>query len=145
MPSPQIPIVVCHLVLLEKHEVFFLKRGFAVMLHLVGNIGFDCGAMRQTDCKGAISWLPGEIAHADAFVNPSRRTLFNVLNECGNGMSRAQANQQMNMIRRAANRLRDRIRVTCQTAQIFMQPLAPSLRDERMSVFGGEDQMKVKA
>ncbi len=66
-------------------------------------------AIRNAHRKCALTLLPREIFHANRFVNPPRRSLFDVLHKCRKRMSRAQTSQQMSMIRRPANGFRNRI------------------------------------
>ena len=101
--SPQMFCVESHAVFFQKQLLFILKGGGPVMLDLMGNIFLHRRAIGNAHREGAITGLPGEIFHADRLVNPARRGLFEVLDQGRQRMRGAHADQQMDMIGRAAN------------------------------------------
>ena len=143
--SPQIFFIVGNVMLFKEGHVFLLKCFCPMMLRLVHNVFFDRLAIGHAHRECAVALLPREIFHADGFVNPARRSLFNVLHERRERMCRAQTDEQMNMIRRAADGFRNSIRRANQSAKIFVQSPAPFIRDERMPVFRAEHDVVMQA
>jgi hypothetical protein len=60
-------------------------------------------------------------------------------------MCRAQTDEQMNVVSRAADGFGDSVRRANQSAEIFMQTSAPVIRDERMPVFRAEHDVEMQA
>ncbi len=129
----------------EEHHIFLLKRFCPVMLRLIGNIFFYRAAIGHAYRKGAVTRLPCEIFYTDAFVNPARRSLLDVLYECRQRVSRPQTDQQMNMIRSSPNRFRNPIRCADQTSQIFVQTRTPCVGDKGMPILRAEDNVEMQA
>ncbi len=71
--------------------------------------------------------------------------MLNVANNVGKCLGSFDADQQMNMIRRAAYTFGNASRCSYCAAQKSMQLFAPFIGDEGLSVFGGKNQMYVKA
>jgi len=57
-------------------------------------------------------------------------------------MCGAQANQKVDVIRRAADGFGDSVRRTNQSAEIFVQTISPVVRKERMPVFRAKHDVK---
>ena len=143
--SPQIFFVVFHPVPLEKRRIFLLKPFRPMMLGLVRNVFLDRVAIGNAHGERTITRLPREIFHADGFMNPARRSLFDVLHKRRERMGRSQTRQQMNVVRRAADGFGNPVRRAHQAAKMLMQTSAPFIRDEGMPVFRAEDDVKMQA
>src|SRR5262245_50855011 len=70
--SPEILLVIFHTALLQKFQILFLKRLFAMMLFLIGNVIFHRPYLRSADSECAIPFLPGEQRLLEFIMNPSR-------------------------------------------------------------------------
>ena len=91
----------------------------------------------------AVARLPRENFHADGFVNPARGSLFDVLHERRQRVCRAQTDEQMNVVSRAADGFGNSVRHANQAAEIFVQTSTPVIRDERMPVFCAKHDVNV--
>src|SRR5262245_18086069 len=56
--SPEILLVILHATLDQEFQILFLKRLFAVMLLLIGNIIFHRANLRSADGECAVPFLP---------------------------------------------------------------------------------------
>ena len=132
-------------VLLKKRHIFLLKCFGPVMFNLMRNVFLDRIAIGNAHSERAVARLPREIFHADGLVNPSRRSLFDVLHERCERMRRAQTDQQMHVIRRAADGFGNSVRRAHQSAEVFVQTRTPFVRNERVPVFGAKHNVKMQA
>ena len=143
--SPKIPLVIFYSGFIQELPVFLLKRLPTMMLHLICNIFPHTGAVRGAYGERSVSWLPLKSFNSKFLVNPSGRCLFDVLNEGRKSASGRQANQQVNMVRRATDGLRNSMGCPDKSTEVFVQAWTPVVRDKWKSVLGAEDQVVVEA
>src|ERR1051325_5486958 len=92
-----------------------------------------------------VAYLPGKGEQADLLMYPRRRCFFQLTHEIRQAMSSFQANEQMDMIRDAADALRKSAEAGNGPAQVFVQPRTPFGGDDGFAVFGSEHQMIMQA
>ena len=94
--------------------------------------------LRGADGKGSISLLPGELLQSDLVMDPFGRDRLQASDDIRERMGRPEANQKMNMIRHATDRLRSHFEIPGDTAQEGMQPAPPFRGDQGHPVFRAE-------
>ena len=142
---PQIIFVKGHAMALEEGPVFFLKRFFAVMLLLAGDVcphGGDIG-LRNGECP--ISRLPGKAGKFGALcLDPFGRNLLDLFHGVADRDGAAQFKEDVDVIGdrvdedgRAAEILQDGRHVT-------VQGVAHGVMQDGFAVFGAEDEVDVQ-
>ena len=135
----------CDLVLLEKHPVFLLKRGFSVVLFLsvyVGNDGFKHGLAYR---KNSVSRLPCEITkRGRALFYPLAGYSFQFLYPLGNGNRTVKARENVNMVFNSADSHRVAMELFGHAAEIGVHFRAQrAVTQKGGSVFCGEDEVLI--
>jgi len=77
-------------------------------------------------------------------MHPLTRRLFDVSHDVRQTVCRSKADQQMDVIFRAANRKWNRAGGADCSAEVCMQSIAPSGVDECAALFGAEDNVAVE-
>lgn len=74
-------------------------------------------------------------------MNPTRRCLLNILNKCGQYVSRLQSNQKMNVIGYATNTFGNSLRGADQPSEVFVESKAPIIGNLWPALFRAEYDM----
>src|SRR5882724_10594807 len=110
-----------------------------MMLRLLLDVMTNRFALRSTYGKGAITFLPCEMMHTNLIVYPAGRNRLQLTKHICQAVRRAQANQQMHVIRHTAHALGNSIRRPDDSAKICVQVSAPRRLDDRLMIFRSEN------
>lgn len=119
--SPQITLIIFHSAFIQELPVFFLKCLLAVMLALICDIFSYTGAVRRAYGERSVSWLPLESFNSKFLVNPSGRSLLDVLNEGRKRPSGRQTDEQVDVVRRTADGFGNSVCRPDKSSKVFVQ------------------------
>src|SRR6266576_4297075 len=97
-----------------------------------------------TDRERRVSVLPSELRFM-VVLCPNRGCFFHLLHEVRETMRRAQAEEEMNMVGNTSDGFGDSTKSAHGAAEVFVHLSAPRIAEKRAALFGGENDMVVKA
>ena len=139
--SIQIPILKLHPSLHQKLYQLLAKRLRAMMVPLVCDISPDTRSRRGAHRERAISLLPGKRTELDLLMHPHRRSLLELPHEIRETTRGLQSDEQMDMVRHAADALRKAAESIDGAAQVLVKLITPCCIDQRRAVLGGKNDM----
>lgn len=137
--SPQIPLIVFHAAALQEFEIFLLKCPPPMMFFLPGDVFADGLALRCADSERAVAFLPREGVLAGFLMHPARGNGFHIAHHIREAGRRAQADEEMHMVRDASDGFGHAFDVSRYTAEVGVQPFTPHGGDAGCAVFGAKD------
>ena len=131
---------------LEQRQEFRLKGHLAIVLLLALDLLNGLVQEGHTNTEGPIFHLPTEeLLLRECLMHPFGGATFNELQSFGNGKSRGQRQQDVNMVWHAADFNGLHSILPGDAAQKWPEPLAQSRRDEGPAFFGAKDAVVVGA
>jgi hypothetical protein len=116
-----------------------------MVLVLLIDVATNRAALRRVHCKSAVTFLPCESEHTNLIVHPTRRDRLQFAKHISQPVRRAQPDQHMHMVRNAANALRNSARRANDSANVRMKVCAPCTLNERLMIFGSENDVIMQA
>ena len=139
------PLVVVDFVVLQIPQELGLERLLRVVLLLVGDVELKVGQDRFADRESAVADLPGEVfSFGKCVVNPAGGVGFDVAHHVGQHQRRGQLGQQMYVVGNAADANRHTPQFSDDAPQIRVQPLLQFKVNERLAMFGAENNVEVE-
>ena len=142
---PQIALVVFNSVLLQQRNELVLKGHLAVVRLLIPDVGHNLIYLRNTHTERAILGLPGkELLIRKGVMHPLGRTAFDQLHGLGDRHRRRQREQHVNVVFDASDAHGGNAVLACDAPEVRPKPGTKLLRNERPSVLGAEDTMRIR-
>src|SRR5262245_21825372 len=138
--ASQIPFVILYAVRFQKFSELVSERFFLMMLFLSRNVILYFFDIRLTDGECSVTALPGKILQVRKnIVHPSVRVRLEIAQNLRQRLIRSQLYQQMNVILRAIDRQLNPAQFTNRSADVIVEARLMSVRDQRLAVFRGEN------
>ena len=116
-----------------------------MVLVLLLDVATNRAALRRAHCKSAVTFLPCESGHTNLIMHPTRRDRLQFAKHISQPVRRAQPDQHMHMVRNAANAIRNSARRANDSAKVRMKVCAPCTLNERLMIFGSENDVIMQA
>jgi hypothetical protein len=129
----------------QQFQIFLTKGARFVMLGLLFDVMAKRFVLRSAHGKCAVTLLPCKSRHANLIVNPTRRNRLQLAKHVSQTMRCAEPDQQVYMMRDAADALWNALCRADDAAKVRMQVPAPRLLDYWLVIFRSENDVIVQA
>jgi len=130
--------------LLQKLQIFVLKRSYPMMFLLTGNAMLHRFALRGTDGKSPVTLLPGKSGQANLLMHPARGGAFDFTQHIRQTVGGTQSGKDMDMILHSSNDFRNDFQRGKNASDVGVKTGTPSRCDESLVIFGAKNQVIIK-